>query len=124
VRMEAFREINGFDLRYWQCQSDNDVCLRLKKKGWLVGLDQIYTVQHDGVGGKTGGTRRVYDLYRGRLMLYETHVPLSRLYLRVLLSLRHLGETVVAWVRHNKEDHLRPSFRFHLAVSALRGYPR
>jgi N-acetylglucosaminyl-diphospho-decaprenol L-rhamnosyltransferase len=124
VRMEAFRQINGFDLRYWQCQSDNDVCLRLKKAGWQVGLDQIYTVQHDGVGGKTGGTRRVYDLYRGRLLLYETHEPFSRVYLRILLSLRHLAETIVALFSQKKEDHLRPSFRFHLALSALRGYPR
>lgn len=124
VRMEAFHAINGFDLRYWQCQSDNDLCLRMIKAGWQVGLDQAYTVQHDGIGGKTGGTRRVYDLYRGRQLFYETHWPQSRFYLRFLLFLRHLAETVVAFFAGKREDHLRPAFRFHLATSALRGYPR
>lgn len=124
VRMEAFREINGFDLRFWQCQSDNDVCLRLGRAGWTVGVDRIYTVRHDGIGGRTGGQSRVYDLYRSRLMLYETHRPWSRLFLRPLLCLRHLLEAVVACLRPQiKESHLSPSFRFKLALGALRGYP-
>jgi GT2 family glycosyltransferase len=124
VRMRAFLEIDGFDFRFWQCQSDNDVCMRLGGAGWQVGVDQIYTVRHDGIGGKTGGTRRVYDLYRGKLLFYETHRPASRLYLRLLLSLRHLAEAAIAALRGGaKEEHLRPSFRLHLAARALRGYP-
>jgi GT2 family glycosyltransferase len=124
VRMEAFHEINGFDLRYWQCQSDNDVCVRLGKAGWEVGLDQLYNVVHDGIGGKTGGKRRVYDLYRGRVILYETHWPWSRFYLRFVLFLRHLAEGVVAMFDGNPEENRRPSFRFYLALTSLIGYPR
>jgi GT2 family glycosyltransferase len=124
VRMQAFLEIDGFDFRFWQCQSDNDVCLRLGRAGWQVGVDQVYTVRHDGIGGKTGGTKRIYDLYRGRLLLYEIHRPASRLYLRLLLSLRHLAEAAVACLRGGaSEEHLRPAFRLHLAARALRGYP-
>lgn len=124
VRMEAFHEINGFDLRYWQCQSDNDVCLRLQRAGWTVGVDRIYTVRHDGIGGRTGGQNRVYDLYRSKLMLYETHRPWSRLYLRPLLCLRHVLEAAVACLRPGtKDSHLAPSFRLKLAGGALWGYP-
>ena len=123
VRMEVFREIGGFDPRFWQCQSDNDVCLRLGRAGWKVGVDKIYTVRHDGVGGRTGGTARIYDLYRGKLLLYETHRPSSRLYLRPLLTLRHLAEAVVSGLRPGeKPEHLRPGFRLRLAASALQGY--
>jgi N-acetylglucosaminyl-diphospho-decaprenol L-rhamnosyltransferase len=124
VRMEAFREIDGFDARFWQCQSDNDVCLRLGRAAWKVGVDRIYTVRHDGVGGRLGGKRRVYDLYRGKLLLYETHRPGSRIYLRPLLALRHLIEAAVFSIRPKSEDeHLTAAFRWQLAVSALRGYP-
>ena len=124
VRMEAFREIGGFDLRFWQCQSDNDVCLRLTQLGWKVGVDRIYTVRHDGIGGRTGGKKRVRDLYRGRLMLYEAHRPWSRLYLRPLLSLRHALEAIMAcFRRERRDDHLSPGFRLKLALAALHGYP-
>jgi GT2 family glycosyltransferase len=124
VRMDAFREVGGFDLRFWQCQSDNDLCVRLTRAEWKVGVDQNYTVRHDGIGGKTGGKNRVYDLYRGKLMFYEAHRPASRAYLRALLFARHLFEALVVLFRPgHKEEHLRPGFRLHLAVSALRGYP-
>jgi GT2 family glycosyltransferase len=124
VRMEAFRDIGGFDLRFWQCQSDNDVCLRLEHAGWIAGVDEEYTVQHDGIGGKTGGKRRVYDLYRGRLMIYEIHQPITKLYLRLLLFLRHLAEALVSIVTRKSDEHLTASFRLHLALNALLGYPR
>ena len=124
VRLEAFRQIGGFDPRFWQCQSDNDVCLRLGRAGWKVGRDPHYAVRHDGIGGKTGGLARVYDLYRGRLLLYETHRPGCGFYLRPLLALRHLAEAGVAALRGgNKPDHLKAGFRLKLAAGALRGYP-
>ncbi len=124
VRLEAFRQIGGFDPRFWQCQSDNDVCLRLGRAGWNVGRDPHYRVRHDGIGGRTGGPARVYDLYRGRLLLYETHRPGCGIYLRPLLALRHLAEAGVAALRGgNPPDHLEPGFRLKLAAGALRGYP-
>jgi GT2 family glycosyltransferase len=124
VRMQAFREVGGFDHRFWQCESDNDVCLRLLRAGWKIGVDQIYTVRHDGIGGRTGGKNRIYDLYRSRLMLYEIHQPASRHYLRPLLALRHLLEAAATLVRPRDGAHLDPSFRFRLATAALKGYPK
>jgi GT2 family glycosyltransferase len=124
VRMEAFREIGGFDARFWQCQADNDLCLRLARARWKVGADQVYTVRHDGIGGRTGGAARVWDLYRGKLLFYETHRPGCRVYLRPLLAARHLAEAGVAALRRGpRAEHLRPGFRLRLAAGAWRGYP-
>ena len=125
VRMQAFREMGGFDRRFWQCESDNDLCLRLRKAGWRIGVDQIYTLRHDGIGGRTGGKKRIYDLYRSRLMIYEIHRPASRSYLRKMLGLRHLAEGAAAKILGRKRtDHLSPDFRFHLANAAFKGYPK
>ena len=124
VRMEAFRSIGGFDPVFWQCQSDNDVCLRLGAAGWKVGIDRSYTVRHDGIGGKTGGASRVYDLYRGKLLIYERHRPSSRAYLRPLLALRHAGEALaVSFLPKRSEESRQAAFRWKLARAALRGYP-
>jgi GT2 family glycosyltransferase len=125
VRIKAFKDIGGFDRRFWQCESDNDLCLRLRRAGWKVGVDQIYILRHDGIGGRTGGKKRIYDLYRSRLMLYEIHRPASRAYLRKMLGLRHLMEGTAAQIfSRRRDDHRSPGFRFRLASAAFKGYPK
>jgi N-acetylglucosaminyl-diphospho-decaprenol L-rhamnosyltransferase len=122
VNMEAFRAIDGFDHWYWQCQSDIDLSLRLRQAGWRVGVDLGYGVKHEGAGGKTGGARRVLDLYRSRVHLYEQFYPSSRFYLRPLLFVRHLFE--VAWFAvvalFKNEPRLR--LRIEMVKGVLKGY--
>ncbi len=122
VNMEAFHAVNGFDRWYWQCQSDIDLSLRLRKAGWRVGVDLGYTVKHDGAGGKTGGISRVLDLYRSRLHLYENFYPASRYYLRPLLFIRHLFEVgwfgLVALFRNEP----RLPMRIEMVKGVLKGY--
>jgi N-acetylglucosaminyl-diphospho-decaprenol L-rhamnosyltransferase len=122
VNMEAFRAVDGFDHWYWQCQSDIDLSLRLRKAGWRVGVDLGYTVKHEGAGGKTGGISRVLDLYRSRLHLYENFYPASRYYLRPLLFVRHLFE--LAWfalVALFKNEPRLP-MRIEMVKGVLKGY--
>lgn len=122
VNMRALRAVGGFDSWYWQCQSDVDLSLRLRKHGYRVGVDLGYTVRHHGVGGKSGQTSRVLDLYRARLHLYENTYPASRFYLRPLLFVRHLAELIwfasVAVVRKDARLHTR----LQLLKGVLNGY--
>jgi N-acetylglucosaminyl-diphospho-decaprenol L-rhamnosyltransferase len=94
LNVAAFRAVGGFDPWYWQCQSDVDLSLRLRARGFHVGVDLGYTVRHQGAGGKTGDVSRVLDLYRARLHLYETTSRASRFYLRPILFVRHLAELI------------------------------
>jgi GT2 family glycosyltransferase len=117
VNMEAFRAAGGFDRWYWQCQSDIDLSLRLRKAGQRVGIDFGYGVKHEGAGGKTGGAPRVLDLYRSRIHLYEHFHPASRFYLRPLLFVRHGLE--LAWFALVALFKNEP--RLHLRVEMLKG---
>jgi GT2 family glycosyltransferase len=122
VKMEAFLMVGGFDPWYWQCQSDIDLSLRLREHGHRVGVDLGYEVKHEGAGGKSGGAARVLDLYRSRLHLYERAYPISRIYLRPLLFIRHLAE--VAWfgiIRPFKRDQ-RLATRFEMLKGVFYGY--
>ena len=122
VNMEAFRAADGFDHWYWQCQSDIDLSLRLRKAGWRVGVDLGYSVKHEGAGGKTGGAPRVLDLYRSRVHLYENFYPASRFYLRPLLFVRHLLElTWFALVALFKNEPRLP-MRIEMVKGVLKGY--
>jgi N-acetylglucosaminyl-diphospho-decaprenol L-rhamnosyltransferase len=122
VNMEAFRAVGGFDPWYWQCQSDIDLSLRLRQAGYRVGVDMGYRVKHDGAGGKSGGTARMLDLYRARVHLYERAYPLSRLYLRPLLFIRHLLE--ILWLLltglFRRDERLRT--RVAMLKGVLHGY--
>jgi GT2 family glycosyltransferase len=122
VNMEAFHAVGGFDGWYWQCQSDTDLSLRLRKSGHRVGIDAGYSVKHDGAGGKGGGGARVLDLYRSRVHLYEKFHPTSRFYLRPLLFVRHLLElawfALVALFRNEPRLHLR----IEMLKGVLKGY--
>jgi N-acetylglucosaminyl-diphospho-decaprenol L-rhamnosyltransferase len=122
VLMEAFHAVGGFDPWYWQCQSDVDLSLRFREKGYRVGVDLGYEVRHEGAGGKSGGTARILDLYRSRVHLYERAYPASRLYLRPLLFVRHTAEVI--WfgiVRLFRKDD-RFATRLAMLRGALRGY--
>ena len=122
VNMEAFRAAGGFDRSYWQCQSDIDLSLRLRKTGQRVGIDFGYCVKHEGAGGKTGGASRVLDLYRSRVHLYEHFHPASRFYLRPLLFVRHALE--LAWFAPVALFKNEPRFRMRVEMlkGVLKGY--
>lgn len=122
VDMEAFRAVDGFDRWYWQCQSDIDLSLRLREAGYRVGVDLGYGVKHEGAGGKGGGAPRVLDLYRSRLHLYEQFYPISRLYLRPLLFVRHLFELVWFAVVALFKNEPRLQTRIEMVKGVLRGY--
>ncbi|MDD4932601.1 MAG: glycosyltransferase [Methylacidiphilaceae bacterium] len=92
VDMEIYRKVGGFDLDLWQCETDPAFCLKLGRAGYKVGVDLGYTVIHEAIGYRTGGDPRTFDLYRGRLWLYERYYPSCRYYLRALLWARHLAE--------------------------------
>ena len=122
VDMEAFHAAGGFDRWYWQCQSDIDLSLRLRRTGHRVGIDFGYGVKHEGAGGKSGGAARVLDLYRSRVHLYEHFHPSSRFYLRPLLFLRHALE--LAWfapVALFKNEPRLP-LRIEMLKGVLKGY--
>jgi N-acetylglucosaminyl-diphospho-decaprenol L-rhamnosyltransferase len=122
VNMEAFRAVGGFDLSFWQCQSDVDLSLRLRKAGYRVGVDLGYQVKHHGAGGKSGRVARVLDLYRARLRLYEGAYPHTRFYLRPLLLIRHALEVVwFALIAPFKKD-TRLHTRMELLKGVLKGY--
>lgn len=119
VRMDAFREIGGFDLWYAQCQSDIEISLRFRKHGYGVGVDRGYEVKHEGTGGRTGGDARVLDLYRARLHLYENEYASSRVYLRLLLFIRHCLELAwfaAIWPLKRNTSQLRLRLRMLLTV--------
>jgi N-acetylglucosaminyl-diphospho-decaprenol L-rhamnosyltransferase len=126
IRMEAYRQVGGFDPAFWSCEVDTDLCVRWGKARWKLGGYTGYTVAHRGEGSWDGSARRLIDMHRGRLRLYEKNEPFSRWYLRGLLTLRHAVETAVlaAGVVVGKTDAERLRRRWRMLTNAWRGYEK
>jgi hypothetical protein len=79
-------------------------------------------VKHEGAGGKSGGASRVLDLYRSRVHLYEQFYPVSRVYLRPLLFVRHLFELAWFAVVALFKNEPRLQTRLEMVKGVLKGY--
>jgi GT2 family glycosyltransferase len=81
----AWREIGGFDRRYFLYNEDLDLCLRLRRAGWRLRFEPGMACEHR-VGGTTGSAERspmyLYHLTRTRLRPFRSQP--YRVYLAVL----------------------------------------
>jgi N-acetylglucosaminyl-diphospho-decaprenol L-rhamnosyltransferase len=64
VRREAWEQVGGFDGRYFMYCEDLDLSLRLRLRGWDVGIAPAARVEHDYAFDK--GARKWYLLERNR----------------------------------------------------------
>jgi len=97
LRAEAFREVGGFDERFFLYFEDVDLCLRLERAGWRLVQEPDALVTHAGGirGSKVSG-----DLYRpSQLLFYRLHRPRwERRVLERRLRRRFGDATVERWI--------------------------
>ena len=74
VRLAAFREVGGFDERFFVYFEDTDLCIRLRAAGWALAQEPAASAVHVSAG--SGGGRAAARAYRqGQLALYDKHRP-------------------------------------------------
>ncbi len=62
VRREAFTAVGGFDEDFFLYSEETDLCLRLRKAGWEIGMVSEVEVRH--IGGASESNADPYDLWR------------------------------------------------------------
>lgn len=73
VRRSVLDDVGCLDERYFMFSEEIDLCKRAREAGWKVVLVSTAVVIHLG-GGSTGFTsRRVLQLYKGKLQYFEKH---------------------------------------------------
>jgi len=68
----AFREIGGFDPRFFINHWEVDYCLRLKRHGWRIRYEPRAVARHKIAPGGTRSPDRLYYLYRNKLLVIRT----------------------------------------------------
>jgi len=117
VRAECFRAVCGFDEGYFFYEEDEDLCWRLRRRGYRVAVDTTETVYDPG-GGSTASAGRWprVELFRGqRRFVAKRFGHAGEWVYRCLASLAFLGKIA----RHAL--HASSGWRHEAFADALRG---
>lgn len=128
VRMEAVQQIEYFDPAIYLYYEDDDMCMRLRARGYTVILDPAARAEHIGGGSIGGGWQAYVEKYY--------HMTWSRFYFeakyrgrrraRLLASgalLRHGAKALGYALTVNRSKALRDGARFAGAAAYLLGLP-
>jgi GT2 family glycosyltransferase len=97
----AWREVGGFDPRYFLYNEDLDLCLRLRRAGWRLRFEPRMACEHR-LGGSTGSSARsplyLENLTRTRLLPFASRP--YRFYLALIHTVYNALRVVGIGVRH------------------------
>jgi GT2 family glycosyltransferase len=125
VRREVFEKVNGFDEEFFLYGEETDLCLRIRKAGYMIGYCEFVTVQHIGSASEKGNPPEeiIRKKKLGKLLFYRKHYPeadvrklvkqdLNRAYLHLFRL------TLIKWLfgLNNKQQ---AQYRRHLIVRDL-----
>lgn len=90
VRRELFRELGGFDDRFFLYFEDADLCARAREAGYAVRLDPEIFLKHYGGKSHRSKKRQKNDFFRSQDLYFQKHRPVWEYFsLRFLRFLRY-----------------------------------
>lgn len=79
MRADMFRQVGGFDERYFLYYEDIDFCLRAREAGWRVGMAPNACVLHEGSKStRAQPSMKVYHHARSRALFFSRHLRGAR----------------------------------------------
>jgi GT2 family glycosyltransferase len=77
IRREMYSELGGFDPEFFLYSEETDFCLRLRERGYEIGLVEDTTVRH--IGGASESGRDPYEVWTRRAnglhLFWRKHYP-------------------------------------------------
>ena len=112
VRAEAFREIGGFDERFFLYYEDIDLCLRARAAGWEIAMAPAARVFHEGSKSTRGEpAAKVYHHARSRVLFFSRHVRgmgrIPFIVSEMAFIARQLGQHMLAGEARNAVAYVR-----------------
>jgi GT2 family glycosyltransferase len=77
VRREVFERVKGFDEDFFLYGEETDLCLRIRKAGYMIGYCESVTVKHVGSASEKGNPAAevIRKKKAGKLLFYIKHYP-------------------------------------------------
>lgn len=130
ISSACFRQMGGFDPDYFLYAEETDLCLRLRKAGYEIGVCPHVQVQH--IGGASQRHAKIYDMrlrkQRGLYLFYAKHYSpddarrlAKRAHLHSLLNLLWLTPLSFCWP-DKKIKLIRQRVIYQAAIEFLRNH--
>jgi GT2 family glycosyltransferase len=121
VRRDALEEVGPFDESYFLYAEDEDLCFRMKLKGWNVAAIPGTKVIHYHNQSSTKNIRKaIFSSYRGQFFFYRKFHPLSKVILFRVIQLMGISIRSFFWflraIVASKEHAANQKFKGYLSL--------
>ena len=113
-RASVFRELGGFDARFFAHMEEIDLCWRAQLAGYRIGIEPRSVVYH--LGGGTlavGSAGKTYLNFRNNLAMLYKNLPEGRLYMTLLCRMLLDGGSALVWLLTGKWAYFKAVVRAH-----------
>jgi N-acetylglucosaminyl-diphospho-decaprenol L-rhamnosyltransferase len=109
LKTELWRQLGGFDLRYFMYAEEWDLCLRAGKLGYKPMITPDATIVHHGGASAISSATKQLQSYRGKATIIRDHFgavrkPLGLGLLWFTAFSRHIGHSVLGVLGRRREE--------------------
>ncbi len=109
LKTALWREMGGFDLRYFMYAEESDMCLRAAKMGYRPMVTPHATIIHHGGASAVSSGKKQIQSYRGKVTIIRDHFgkvakPLGLALLWLTAFNRHVAHRLIGLLRGRKSD--------------------
>ncbi len=117
IRASVFRDMGGFDARFFAHMEEIDLCWRIQRAGWRIMVEPQAVVRH--LGGGTlahGSERKVYLNFRNSLLMLRKNRGGAVVWLRMMLD----GGSALVYLLTGRLRFARAVLRAHSDYKRMR----
>ncbi len=99
VRREAFEEVGLFDESFFLYYEDEDLCYRMRQKGWKIApIPDTKIIHHHNQSGKKNIRNAIFSFYQSQFLFYRKFHSLSKLVIFRTIQLVGVSLRTLFWL--------------------------
>lgn len=112
-RSDVFHAVGGFDADFFAHQEEIDLCWRMQKAGYRIGVVPASRVYHLGGGTLAPSPRKNFLNFRNNLAMLYKNLPRKQLYPVLILRMLCDGVSALAFLLKGQKDNFMAVYRAH-----------
>jgi len=121
VRSEAFEEVGLFDESFFLYYEDEDLCYRMKQKGWkIVPISNTKIIHHHNQSGGKNIQKAIFSSYQSQFLFYRKFHPLYKVIIFRAIQFAGVSIRSFYWffkvIAHPSQEEAKQKFIGYLSI--------